>query len=301
MPLIDAVAEKEVPCKVPGCHNTWKLPAAQVVQSWTDEDFRIPKKMCSSCHTELEKLSPLDAKCSTLDCEARLTISTYQQLVLRRKGKPLEKENFFCPDCQNLLKETSDKEVPCRMKGCTHTWTWYASSQLRLGGKQKNAEPERRLCNSCFSTLKTFSSKQIPCKVKGCTREWNLDRMTQLEWKLQGKSETKRMCHDCSHHLKELTVREEPCIVQGCTHTWTWKPFAQLEFERQAEQDPSLKKPHRYCNRCFSTLHNLRPIQVPCGKHSCPHKLEYSPEQQLADIVNKRKPGQPGALCEKCQ
>jgi len=198
MSLLDAVVEQKIPCKIPGCRNTWTLEAEGVVKSWTQEDYHVPKRMCPSCKTQFDDLQPVEVKCSTRDCEEMLKIFPYQQLILNKKHKPLERETFFCESCQRFLKEVGDLEVPCRMHVCQGVWTWFASSRLRSGGKSLDSHPERRLCRNCYATLKTLTSRKLSCKIKGCDQEWSVDRMTQLEWKLAGKKDPKRMCPPCN-------------------------------------------------------------------------------------------------------
>ncbi|MGK5091462.1 hypothetical protein WDW89_05515 [Deltaproteobacteria bacterium TL4] len=299
MSLLDAVVEKEIPCKIPKCKNTWTLKAEELVASWKDPNYHLPRRMCDSCKKIFDETSPLEVKCSTLDCEEKIIIDPYQQLILRKKEKFLKHETQFCPSCKELLKTVTDKEIPCSMKACKNTWSWYASSQLRSGGKSLKAQPESRLCKSCYDLLKTLKNQSIPCKIKGCTEEWTLDKMTQLEWSLTRRKERKRMCASCSSQLKALKPRKIPCRVSGCPHTWTWASFSQLEFEIKQRQDPALTPPQRYCKFCFSHMHTLKSSQIPCPTQGCTSKIDYPVENQLEDIVNKRKHNFCG-ICPSC-
>ncbi|MBF0237423.1 MAG: hypothetical protein HQM12_06935 [SAR324 cluster bacterium] len=300
MSLIDSVEPQAIPCKVPGCKRTWLLDAHKVVESWSNPQFNVPKRMCDECKTQFDKLQTQKVKCSTLDCEEFLEIAPYQQLILIRKHKTIEKEKFFCDSCKVLLKSVGDLEVPCRMKACHNTWKWYASSRLQMGGKALTAQPESRLCDQCFSILKNLTIEKHPCKVKDCNREYTVDRMTQLEVQLTGHKEKKRMCPDCSHLLKNLSTRKMPCKVAECTNTWNWAAFAQLEFQRQQEINPELKEPERYCDHCFGFLKRLKPLHIKCARHGCSHHIDYSVELQFEDHIKHLKPNQRDLLCDSC-
>lgn len=299
--LLDAVVEQEIQCKIPGCKNTWTLDSKEIVSKWKNKDYQVPKRMCDDCKKLFDTLTPIEVSCSTKDCDEKITISPYQQLIILKKKKSLKKEIFFCKECQKLVKEIEDKEIPCRVKGCENTWKWFASSQLREGGKKLDAKPEPRLCNSCFKKLQSLTPQKRPCKINNCDNEWTLDRMTQLEIMTRNKKEPKRMCFECNNRLKELTPKSMPCKVDGCNNTWEWSPFSQLEYERGKEKDPSYPYPERYCDSCFQQLRKLHPIKIPCSTSFCNNTIDYSVDFQLEDFVKKQKPEQRGLICELCK
>lgn len=297
---MDAIVEKQFPCKVPGCSNQWTWKAKEMLQNWKHNQYTPPRRMCDSCNKLFKELNPQDIKCGSKDCEEKVSISPYQQLTLIKKGRKVEEERVFCESCHKLSKEQADLKVPCRMKGCKNTWTWFTTSRLRTLGKGLQGDPEPRLCDSCFQSLQKINPLNKSCRVKYCKNTYQIDRMTQLELQLQGKKPAKRMCNDCNAILKKLKDQNVPCQTPACTHTWQWSAFSQLEHQRHQLNDPKVAMPQRYCDPCFGILKRLKPIQIPCTKTDCDQTVEYPVLAQLQDQVAGRK-HLAAELCARCQ
>ena len=278
--LFSHVDDRQVPCKVDGCHETWTWSAAEQIQNWGQSP---PKRMCPKHMATMSELTDAQVPCANPGCDKTWTWPKSAQLAHMR-GQSQKTGNAtpprkVCDDCRKAERELADAEVQCRVDGCSRTWTWSRDAQLKHrtwmrrqagedgGGsddkrkrrrKRKRKlsvdEPPRRMCEVCKTKLGKLVEREAGCKVHGCTRTVTIDRESQLRAWVALRTEDleaegalpKRMCEVCREFCRLHPDREVACGRPGCDHTWTYKTGAQL----QAFLAGRLEDPIRLCEEC---------------------------------------------------
>ena len=281
--LFSHLDERQVPCMIDGCPNTWSWTAQEQMQAFGQPP---PKRMCNEHRAALSSIEDRELPCANPGCEHTWTWTTaMQRKAMQRTGGTVEPPRKVCPHCIAEEKDLADREVPCRLEGCGRHWTWTRDAQLkhrvwarrqaeedaaepasgRGGGKRRGRrnrrrrrpdihEPPPRLCGPCQDKLARLEPREAPCKVHGCTRTVTLDREVQLRaWALLHTEDLdaepslpRRMCDTCREFCRSHPDREVACGRPGCERTWTYKTGAQLQdFLAGRRQDPI-----RLCDEC---------------------------------------------------
>ncbi len=284
--------DREEPCRVRGCGNTWTWTARQ--QMLHDGDSP-PRKMCQQCVETLRQLSPQDVPCRLRGCANTWHWPKSQQLEHVRKGGSVETPpKRLCPACVKALQQLEEREVPCKVEECSGTWTFSPFSQLqheKLYGEE--AEPPSRMCRQCSDYLANTRSKRIKCVMAGCKNTWTYTKSMQLhDWHLGRSQPEGKLCNECEQVLADLADRPEMCSVPGCEKTWTYTAWEQLKDRRLRRSSPQ----QRRCQRCENFLAEHHAIELTC--RSCQGAFRWSAyEQLLHEFGTFDKP----ELCADCK
>ncbi len=120
--------DKQVPCRIAGCENTWTWFAAQQIRGFGQPP---PDRMCDEHLGQFNELADREVPCRTPGCPNTWTWKRGAQLAeMQRTGK-LRRPSRLCADCFAAERETHDVELPCKVDGCKRTWTWTRDAQLR--------------------------------------------------------------------------------------------------------------------------------------------------------------------------
>ncbi len=278
--LLSHLDERQVPCKVDGCVNTWTWTAQEQMQAFGQPP---PKRMCGEHRAKFTTLEDREVPCANPGCERTWTWPKKAQAnQLQRSGSDTPPRKT-CPQCTTEERELTDTPAPCRVEGCTRTWLWTRDAQLkhrtwarrhaedggasrdkRSGGKRRGRrrrrqvvdvhQPPPRMCAPCRDKLSRLTDREVPCKVHGCTRNAVMDRDAQLRaWAKLGTEDldahgppVRRMCETCRDFCRNHPDREVKCGRPGCDKTWTYKTGAQLQdFLAGRRHDPI-----RLCPEC---------------------------------------------------
>jgi len=137
--------DKQVPCRIAGCQNTWTWFAAQQIRGFGQPP---PDRMCDEHLAQFNELADREVPCRTPGCPNTWLWKRGAQLAeLQRTGK-LRRPARLCAECFAAERETHDQELPCKISGCRRTWTWTRDAQLRhrlwvLRQRAKAARPQR--------------------------------------------------------------------------------------------------------------------------------------------------------------
>lgn len=304
--LFSHLDDREVPCKVEGCENTWTWSAEEQIRAFGQPP---PKRMCADHLVRFHALEDREVPCANPGCDKTWHFAKAAQLALLEKTGSAELPARLCDDCRRAERELGDVEVPCRIETCRRTWRWTRDAQLKhrawlrrqageaVAPDRETAEvdepakrrrrrkrrraategPPRRLCDVCKRKLDMLIEREVVCKVHGCTRTVLIDRESQLRaWvalettDLEAEAPLpKRMCDVCREFCRLHADREVPCGRPGCDRTWTHKTGAQL----QAFLAGRLEDPVRLCDECSK--------MVPAGTSA----LEVEPGVEIMPCV----------------
>ncbi len=258
--LLSHIDDREVPCTVEGCDNTWTWSAEEQIRSYGQPP---PRRKCAECAAIEDREVP----CAVDGCARKWTWTAQAQLKhrawLRRqpsrdgkrsKGRRLEAPRRKCDPCHAKLTRLVERESVCKVHGCTRTVKIDKDSQLRAWAAMRtedlDAEPvlPKKMCDVCREFCRTHPDRDVQCGRPGCDRTWTYKTGAQLQAFLAGRFEDpiRLACEgsDCeliraeAAHLAQraaLTGEGEepriepdaeimPCIVPGCERSWIWRP-----------------------------------------------------------------------------
>ena len=278
--LFSHIDDRQVPCRVDGCDETWTWTAAEQIQAFGQPP---PKRMCAKHEARTDELGDREVPCTNPGCEKTWTFTRAAALAQMNKSGSSQPPRRVCDDCSREEKELADKEVSCRIDVCQRTWTWTRDAQQkhrawlrrqaespggsgghggrgkkgRRGGRRRAGsihEPPPRLCDKCHEKLGTLEVAAGPCKVHGCTRTAAVDKEQQLRaWAALHTDDLdavaplpRRMCEVCRDFCRAHPDRQVPCGRPSCDKTWTYKTGAQLQAMLAGRFDD----PIRLCDEC---------------------------------------------------
>lgn len=283
--LAHFVKEKLMPCKVPGCTNTWVLPKEELLKLATGKTAKEPRRMCDACFERYREFTDREISCSAPGCGNSVTVSAYQQLVDERRGRKRgSRDEYLCEECQKKAASLAAIEVPCRVKGCPNTWKLTGRQQVFL---KEGQPPPKRFCDACARKMAEAQAETFPCRASGCQNTWTLTPFQRVE--LKGHKIPQRFCESCHEKMKDLQPVEAPCRVRGCGKTWTWTPAMQVE---SGESGP----PKRMCSECFQRYQVLNDRDVRCRVKGCPHTWVFTRLSQMEHKGQK----DPRRMCPAC-
>ncbi len=284
--LFSHLDERQVPCKVDGCDNTWGWTAQEQIQAFGQPP---PRRMCGRCTAKFTALEDRAVACANPGCARTWTWAKSSQVAQMQRNGSAKPPSKVCPECTKEERELPDRDVSCRVEGCKRTWTWSRDAQLkhrtwarrnaeeqarggaapsapdndRGRGKRKRGrrrqrvdvnEAPRRMCELCREKMNRLQEREGPCKVHGCTRMAMVDRESQLRaWARLGTQDLeaeanagRRMCEHCREFCRAHPDRAVPCGRPGCDKSWTYKTGAQLQDFLAGRR----QDPIRLCSEC---------------------------------------------------
>jgi len=229
---LEALADKPVPCAVPGCKRTSAFTRrAQLLAGAPEVEPPLPIQRCGQCEGVFRKLKDRPVRCGINGCDHKWQWSALEQIEAYANGLPNDPPRRMCDRCKADFGAIADREVRCRTSGCKKTWTWSRSDQLDacLAGKPTPKAPHR-MCESCAGIYRTLQDIERPCRRAGCKGTWIDKRGGQLARAVRGKTGDPypQYCEDCAKNVVELEDRQIACKTDNCTGTWTWTKAAQL-------------------------------------------------------------------------
>jgi hypothetical protein len=141
--LFAGVADREMPCRVAGCKNTWTWFGTQQIRSLGKPP---PKRMCSEHLAEFEGIDDRQMPCRNTWCTHTWMWTRAAQLYQRERQEKLKPPHRLCDVCFEAERTTTDVEIPCKIPECKQTWIWDRHAQLRhrawVGRQQAKADAE---------------------------------------------------------------------------------------------------------------------------------------------------------------
>lgn len=126
--LFAGVADREMPCRIAGCTNTWTWYGTQQIRSLGKPP---PKRMCTEHLAQFEGIADRQMPCRNSWCENTWLWTRGAQLYQREKQGKLKAPHRLCESCFGEEKGTEDSNLPCKIPECENTWLWTRQAQLR--------------------------------------------------------------------------------------------------------------------------------------------------------------------------
>ena len=253
--LLSHLDDREVPCTVDGCDNTWTWTTDDQIKAYGQPP---PKRRCAECSAIDDKNVP----CSVEGCRRTWTWTASAQIKHRtwarrqppRDGKRRRRADGAprrkCDLCHTKLSQLVERDSVCKVHGCTRAVKIDKDSQLRAWAALKTedltAEPQlpKKMCDVCREFCRAHPDRPVQCGRPGCDRTWTYKTGAQLQSFLAGRFEDpiRLACEgsDCplirleAEQLAQKAGQDDvridadaeimPCIVPACEGTWIWKP-----------------------------------------------------------------------------
>jgi len=198
---IQALPDKQLPCKVDECDRTWLLNAyAQREHELAQgPDAELPSKMCKQCYSFFLKVRDYPIRCSNRGCKNTWLYTKSMQLHDWHNGRT-GAPSMMCEECRKQIETGEPREVECMAPGCSRTWTYLPLDQVKdqcLGRR----EPTPRRCQSCDEFLGSHEPRKVPCS--SCAKEINWSSYEQLLCEL-GTFEKPSLCSGCAEQKMAL-------------------------------------------------------------------------------------------------
>ena len=243
--LLSHIDERQVPCSVDGCNDTWTWTAAEQIAAYGQSP---PKRECARCAST----TATDVRCAVEGCKRTWIWSREAQIKHRswakrrgddRRGKKRRRRadgppRRKCELCQAKLAKLSERPSVCKVHGCTRPVMIDRDAQLRAWASTGSSDLEsdgplaKQMCDVCREFCRTHDDRPVMCGRPGCERSWTYKRGAQLQAFLAGRFEDPiRLCEACESETRKgahgtttpANVEVMPCIVPGCTGVWHYR------------------------------------------------------------------------------
>ncbi|NVB38133.1 hypothetical protein G6O69_09840 [Pseudenhygromyxa sp. WMMC2535] len=318
--LFAGVADREMPCRVAGCKNTWTWYGTQQIRSLGKPP---PKRMCAEHLAEFEGLRDREIPCRNSWCTNTWTWTRGAQLYMRERQEegPLKPPSRLCESCFNEERNTQDVEVPCRISECSNTWTWTRQAQLRhrawVRRQQAKIEAEEQAkakANSAPASAETEVQAQAEAKPSDAPTsapEANAEAEAKpiAETEVQAEADAKPSDAPEAKAANETQAKTEVQAKSNDSDGARAPKGKRRKRKRKSKRKPKLHEgpPEKLCQRCHDRLSHLEPIEVPCKVHGCTKTWTWDREGQLRawaahdkqENVNEL-PQPPRRMCNSC-
>lgn len=159
---ISKLEDKEVPCRIRSCKNSWKMTRALQLESVV-KTKKLPRRLCGPCSSDLSKLADRAEPCKNPGCTGTWTYSRTAQLIAQRRhgsGTPPTPKRT-CETCDAFIKATAPTEVVCIGCGTPIHWTSLAQLMTHLG---KWVKPSR--CPPCAARGVPAPAPENPAAIE---------------------------------------------------------------------------------------------------------------------------------------
>jgi hypothetical protein len=302
---LEGLADKSLPCMVPGCTRTSVFSRrAQLLAGAPETEPTPPPGRCAQCEGVFRKLKDRPVRCGINGCDKKWTWSADEQIQAYAAGLTNDPPRRMCETCQAAFGSIADREVRCRTSGCKKTWVWSRGDQLDacLAGKPPPKAPHR-MCESCISIYQTLKDVERPCRRAGCKGTWIDKRGGQLARAVRGKTGDPypQYCENCAKEIVDLEDRQVPCKTDNCTGTWTWTKAAQLAAgvrpELKSDDGHAEAGPETAAPAETSAAGTVAPGEVAASEAAAPAKRAKPPRGKKK---RRREIRPPERRCQAC-
>ncbi|TPV97281.1 MAG: hypothetical protein B7733_00335 [Myxococcales bacterium FL481] len=325
--------DKQMPCRVEGCEETWTWFGAQQLRSFGQPP---PQRMCDKCLLRFNELEDKEIPCRNPSCTKTWTWKRGAQLHQLQRNDRVKPPSRLCESCFQREREMTEQAVPCKVAGCSRTWTWTVDAQRRhhawvarqqakeaagnrsraLAGDGASDLPRDEVGESTSSTSGEAEAASTTSDADAGATDGRVEAAGPAAEPSEGKKRRRskrarkprpldgppeRMCSVCAERAAKLKPIELPCKVHGCNKTFEWDRASQLRawasLPPDAKTSPSV--PKRMCATCreFCRVHPDRAIK--CGRPDCTTTWTYKTGAQLqAFLAGKLE--DPIKLCDDC-
>jgi hypothetical protein len=284
--LFAGVADREMPCRVAGCENTWLWFGHQQIRSLGKP---APKRMCDDHLAEFEGIEDKQMPCRNSWCTNTWFWPRFAQLrALEHEGK-VKPPHRLCETCFNEDRTTEDLGVRCKIPECRNTWTWPRQAQIK-----HRAWVRRQLAIEDAEERGDAAPMHVEARDHG----------RHDEAREEAHDEAREEAHDEAHDEGAAEAHEEP---HDEAHAEAEAPSDDAASEEASSEAPTHEQhadgdegqhkrrrrkrkrrrkihegpPERLCDRCNERINHLQPMEIPCKVHGCHSTWTWDREGQL--------------------
>jgi hypothetical protein len=307
--LFSAMQDKEMPCRIAGCPNTWTWFAAQQVRGFGQKP---PERMCDQHLAQFSELADREVQCRTPGCPNTWTWKRGAQLAeLQRHGR-LRKPARLCNECLAAERDTRDVEMPCKVEGCRRTWTWTRDAQLRhrlwVLRQRAKARAAERAADAREREAEAELAEAAPAP------EGMSQPAAPIEAAPEGMSPApgveaapEGMSAEAGEGGEGVEAVEAVAGQPAAEQPSEGKRKRRRKRKRvKAVPDPE-GPPQRMCSPCAQKLGRIAARDVPCKVHGCTRTWTWDRASQLRAWVQSGTddvdwdPPAPKRMCEVCR
>ncbi|WP_096330941.1 hypothetical protein [Nannocystis exedens] len=293
--LFSAVQDKEMPCRIAGCENTWTWFAAQQIRGFGQKP---PERMCDQHLAQFSELADREVHCRTPGCPNTWLWKRGAQLAeLQRHGK-LRKPARLCNECVAAERDTHDAEMPCKVEGCRRKWIWSRDAQLRhrlwvLRQRARARALEARAHESAAEAA-AVAAEPAPSDLSAETANETAAPLAEATAPATDEAAATPAGGEASE------AGEAGKAGPGK------KRRRRRKQHMRAVPDPE-GPPQRMCGLCAQKLGRLVAREVPCKVHGCVRTWTWDRAGQLRAWVQSGSddvdfdPPAPKRMCETCR
>lgn len=306
--LFAGVADREMPCRVAGCPNTWTWFGTQQIRSLGKP---APKRMCAEHLAEFEGIEDRQMPCRNNWCPNTWLWTRAAQLYQRERQEKLKPPHRLCDQCFDAEKSTEDREIACKIPECKHTWTWSRDAQLRHRawvGRQhakleaeehESEEAEHEVAASDSSSTETETETEAEASAEMDASEPAVDD-GELAGDEPAEAEAEADHAESEPEQVEADAGPDEQDKQD-------RPGKKRRRKRRRSRKIHDGPPEKLCERCFARLGHLEPIEIPCKVHGCTNTWTWERDGQLrawAALDGQENvtelPQPPRRMCNSC-
>ncbi|MDC0675649.1 hypothetical protein [Nannocystis radixulma] len=290
--------DKEMPCRIAGCDNTWTWFAAQQIRGFGQKP---PERMCDQHLAQFSELSDREVHCRTPGCPNTWLWKRGAQLAeLQRHGR-LKKPARLCNECVAAEHDTTDAEMPCKVEGCRRGWIWSRDAQLRHRLWVLRQRARARAVEARASEARADEpAQEVAAAVEPASGDLSPETGAPVSADMpQGTDET------ATASAPEAGEAHEGGEASGKAGPGKKRRRRRKQHVR-AVPDPE-GPPQRMCGLCAQKLGRLAAREVPCKVHGCVRTWTWDRAGQLrawvlsgSDDVDFDPPA-PKRMCETCR
>jgi hypothetical protein len=296
--LFAGVADREMPCRVAGCKQTWTWYGTQQIRSLGKPE---PKRMCDEHLAEFEGIEDRQMPCRNSWCTNTWPWSRAAQLYQRERQDKLKPPHRLCDQCFEEEKTTEDLQVPCKIPDCKHTWLWPRQAQLRHRAwvRRQQAKFEAEEAEAAAGDQPAIEVAE-PEHVEHESPDAEPESAVETEGEAEPESVVEAEGEAEPESAVETEAGAEPSADEA-------KPDKRRRRKRRRKHKLHDGPPERLCERCFERANHLEPIHVPCKVHGCSQTWVWEREGQLRawSVLDGRDdvtelPQPPRRMCNSC-
>ncbi len=116
--------DRRIPCRIPGCKNTWTWTRAAQIAARAAGNLRPPRRLCDECAAEIAKTPDRPEPCMVPGCNNTWTYTAEEQVKDARQGKKRPRPRR-CAECEEFLAAHPPLTRQCSHCGKEIVWSPY--------------------------------------------------------------------------------------------------------------------------------------------------------------------------------
>ncbi len=309
MAQFNELADRDVPCRTPGCPNTWLWKrGAQLAELQRAGRLRRPARLCSECLAADRETKDLEMPCKIGGCKRHWTWTRdaqvrHRQWALRQRARAEAAAQASVSEAETTPEPNAiaDADVPVAEADGATVATEVVAASDASDASDATDTPDATAPAASEAT-EASDVREDGERRKRRRKRRRAAPAAPVEAAPNWDRPPQRMCGPCATRLERTAAREQPCKVHGCVRTWNWDRTSQMKaWVASGSDDPNLEiaAPRRMCEPCRDFCKGHGDREVACGRPGCERTWTYKTGAQLQAFLAGRT-GDPLRLCSEC-